>query len=86
MALNTRPRARQGWPAISARLGDPELGEVEAEELRRELRSCGALDAAVALAHEHVTLARHELDAADLPIALRSELGEFAQRAAERVR
>ena len=85
-ALIAHAATTPSWPAISARLGDPELGESEAEQLRRELRACGALDAAVALAQEHVTLARHELDAADLPVALRTELGEFAQRAAERVR
>jgi geranylgeranyl diphosphate synthase type II len=85
-ALIAHAATTPSWPAISARLGDPALDDDDAEVVRDELRRCGALDAAVALAAEHVTLARSELDAADLPAALRAELGEFAQRATERVR
>jgi geranylgeranyl pyrophosphate synthase len=85
-ALIAHAATTSSWPAISARLGDPALDDHHAEAIRDELRRCGALDAAVALADEHVTLARYELDAADLPAALRAELGEFAQRATERVR
>jgi geranylgeranyl pyrophosphate synthase len=85
-ALIAHAATTSSWPAISARLGDPALGDDDAEALREELRRCGALEAAVALAGEHVTLARYELDAAELPAQLRAELGDFAQRAAERVR
>jgi geranylgeranyl pyrophosphate synthase len=85
-ALIAHAATTPSWALISDRLGDPELGEAEADAIRQELLRCGALDAAVALADEHVTLARHELDAVDLPAGLRAELGDFAQRAAERVR
>jgi len=85
-ALIAHAATTPSWPAIRERLGDPSLDDESAAGLREELRSCGALDAALSLAHEHVTLARYELDTADLPPALRAELGEFAQRATERVR
>ncbi|GAA2022091.1 polyprenyl synthetase family protein [Agromyces tropicus] len=85
-ALIAHAATTAAWPSISSRLGDPALDDASATELREQLRACGALDAAIALADEHVTLARYELDAADLPVELRTELGEFAQRATERVR
>ncbi|GAA4382136.1 polyprenyl synthetase family protein [Agromyces bauzanensis] len=85
-ALTAHAATTDAWPAISARLGDPELDDGAAHLMRVALRECGALDAARRLADEHVTLARLELDAAHLPEALRAELGELAQHAAERAR
>lgn len=85
-ALTAHAATTDAWPAISARLGDPDLDDGAAHLMRVALRECGALDAARRLADEHVTLARLELDAADLPQALSAELGELAQRAAERAR
>ncbi|WP_353829101.1 polyprenyl synthetase family protein [Agromyces sp. SYSU T0242] len=85
-ALIAHAATTSAWPSIRARLGDPALDDEAAHELREQLRDCGALDAAVASAGEHVTLARYELETADLPAELRAELGEFAQRATERVR
>ncbi|MGR2753585.1 polyprenyl synthetase family protein [Agromyces arachidis] len=85
-ALVAHAATTPAWERIAARLGDPELDDDAAAELREALRDCGALDAAKNLAEEHVTLARYELDAVDLPTELRTELGEFAQRAMERVR
>jgi geranylgeranyl diphosphate synthase type II len=85
-ALIAHAATTDAWPSIAARFGDPTLDDDAATTLREALRDCGALDAATQLAQEHVTLARFELDAADLPHELRGELGEFAQRAMERVR
>jgi geranylgeranyl pyrophosphate synthase len=85
-ALTAHAATTGAWPAISARLGDPDLDDAAADTLRAALLDCGALDAARRLADEHVTLARFELDTADLPDALRTELGDLAQRAAERIR
>lgn len=85
-ALTAHAATTDAWPAISARLGDPDLEDGAAHLMRVALRECGALDAARRLADEHVTLARLELDTADLPGALKAELGELAERAAERAR
>ena len=85
-ALTAHAATTDAWPAISARLGDPDLDEGAAQLMRVALRECGALEAARRLADEHVTLARLELDTADLPGTLKAELGELAQRAAERAR
>ncbi|GAA1515405.1 geranylgeranyl diphosphate synthase type II [Agromyces terreus] len=74
------------WPRIAAGLGDPGLDEAEAEEMRAALRDCGALDTALRLADEHVTLARYELETAELPAPLAAELGAIALRAVERAR
>ncbi|WP_448809803.1 polyprenyl synthetase family protein [Agromyces bauzanensis] len=85
-ALTAHAATTDAWSAISARLGDPQLDDGTAALLRAALLDCGALDAARRLADEHLTLARLELDTADLPSALKAELGELAQRAAERAR
>ena len=85
-ALIAHAATTGAWPAISARLGDPQLDDAGADELRLALRECGALDAARRLADEHVTLARFELDTAELPASLRLQLGDLARRAAERAR
>ena len=85
-ALTAHAATTDAWPAISARLGDPELDDEDADVLRESMRECGALEAARRLAEEHVTLACFELDTAELPEALRAELGELARRAAGRVR
>jgi len=85
-ALTAHAATTGAWPAISARLGDPDLDDATADVLRSALLDCGALDAARRLADEHVTLARFELDTPDLPESLRTELGDLAQRAAERIR
>ncbi|HET8779435.1 MAG TPA: polyprenyl synthetase family protein, partial [Agromyces sp.] len=74
------------WPVLSPRLGDPDLDDAGADLMRAALIDCGALDEARRLADEHVALARFELDAAELPSALRSDLADLAQRAAERAR
>lgn len=85
-ALTAHAATTGAWPAISSRLGDPELDDDGADVLRAALRECGALEAARRLADEYVTLARYELDTDELPAALRAELGDLAQRAAERAR
>ena len=85
-ALTAHAATTSAWPVISARLGDPDLDDAAADALRSALLGCGALEAARRLADEHVTLARFELDTADLPESLRTELGDLAQRAAERIR
>jgi len=85
-AITAHAATTEAWPAISSRLGDPDLDDAGADVLRDALRACGALEAARRLADEYVTLARYELDAEELPSALRAELGELAQRAAERAR
>jgi len=85
-ALTAHAATTDAWPAIAARLGDPELDDAGADLLREALRSCGALEAARRLAADYATLARYELDTADLPPALCAELGELASRAAERAR
>jgi geranylgeranyl pyrophosphate synthase len=74
------------WPRVAAGLGDPALDEDEAEQMRSVLRDCGALETAVRLADEHVTLALYELEAADLPVELANGLGAIARRAVERAR
>ncbi|MDQ2698429.1 MAG: polyprenyl synthetase family protein [Actinomycetota bacterium] len=74
------------WPVLSGRLGDPGLDDVDADLMRAALVDCGALEEARRLADEHVALARFELDAAELPSALKSDLADLAQRAAERAR
>ena len=83
-ALTAHAATTDAWPAISARLGDPELDDAGADVLRVALLDCGALAAAQGLAQEYVTLARFELDTTELPDALRVELGDLAQRASER--
>jgi geranylgeranyl pyrophosphate synthase len=85
-ALIAHAATTASWPAIAERFGDPTLDDTAAVVLRETLRDCGALDAAKQLAEEHVTLARFELDTAELPADLKAELGDFAQRAMERVR
>ncbi|ANJ27288.1 polyprenyl synthetase family protein [Agromyces aureus] len=85
-ALIAHAATTSEWPRIAAGLGDPALDDAEADELREALRDCGALDTAMALAEEHVTLARYELDTADLPPELTAELGAIARRAVERAR
>jgi len=85
-ALIAHAATTSSWQAIAERFGDPALDDASAAVLRETLRDCGALDAAKRLAEEHVTLARYELDTSELPAELKSELGEFAQRAMERVR
>ena len=85
-ALTAHAATTGAWPAISSRLGDPELDDDAADLLREALRECGALTAARRLADEYVTLARYELDTEELPAALRSELDSLAQHAAERAR
>ncbi len=85
-ALTAHAATTDAWPSISGRLGDPELDDSGADLLREALLGCGALDAARRLADEYVTLARFELDTAELPEPLRTELGELAGRAAERAR
>lgn len=72
------------WPYIAARIG-ANISAVQAEEVRDALRECGAVDGAMRLAREQVTLAEFELDAADLPDGLRDELRVLAHRAIERV-
>ncbi|GAA1835969.1 polyprenyl synthetase family protein [Agromyces salentinus] len=74
------------WPRIAVGLGDPALEDAEAEDMRTALRDCGALDAAMRLADEHVTLALYELEAGNLPEPLASELAAIARRAVERAR
>jgi geranylgeranyl diphosphate synthase type II len=85
-ALTAHAATTDAWPAITARLGDPELDDDGADVVRAALLDCGALDSARRLAHEFATLARLELDTADLPTALKIELGGLAQRATERAR
>ena len=85
-ALTAHAATTGAWPAISSRLGDPDLDDDGAERLRAALLDCGALDAARRLADEYVTLARYELDTEELPEALRTELGDLAGRAMERAR
>lgn len=85
-ALIAHAATTSSWPSIAERFGDPLLDDDTADMLRDALRDCGALDAAKELAADHVTLARHELDTVELPHELKAELGEFAQRAMERVR
>jgi geranylgeranyl pyrophosphate synthase len=85
-ALTAHAATTDAWPAISARLGDPELDDETADVMRAALLDCGALDATRRLAQEFVTLARLELDSADLPSPLAAELVELAERAAERAR
>ena len=85
-ALTAHAATTGAWAWISGRLGDPELDDAGADELREALLGCGALDAARRLADEFVTLARFELDTAELPESLRTELGDLAGRAAERAR
>lgn len=85
-ALTAHAATTEAWSAISARLGDPDLDDGTAALLRAALVDCGALDAARRLADEHVVLAHLELETADLPSTLKAELGELAQRAAERAR
>ncbi|BDZ53342.1 polyprenyl synthetase family protein [Agromyces marinus] len=85
-ALIAHAAATTAWPEIRDRLGDPALDDAGASALRERLRGCGALDAAVASAAEHVTLALHELEGAEVPLQLRSELAGFAQQAIGRVR
>ncbi|WP_173921563.1 polyprenyl synthetase family protein [Agromyces sp. Marseille-P2726] len=85
-ALTAHAATTDAWPFISTRLGDPALDDEGADSVRAALLDCGALDAARRLADEHVALARFELDAAELPDALKVTLAELAERAAERSR
>lgn len=84
--LTAHAATTDSWAVVSARLGDPGLDDDGADALRAVLLDCGALDEARRLADEHVALARFELDAAELPSALKSDLADLAQRAAERAR
>jgi geranylgeranyl pyrophosphate synthase len=85
-ALTAYAATTDAWKSISTRLGDPDLDDEGADLLRAALLDCGALDEARRLADEHVALARFELDAAELSSALKSDLSDLAQRAAERAR
>ncbi|HET8779706.1 MAG TPA: polyprenyl synthetase family protein [Agromyces sp.] len=85
-ALTAHAATTDAWGFISPRLGDPGLDDEGADLLRTALVDCGALDAARRLADEHVSLARFELDAAELPDTLKSTLADLAERAAERTR
>lgn len=84
--LTAHAATTDAWTVLSARLGDPGLDDDEADVLRAALLDCGALDEARRLADEHVALARFELDAAELPSALKTDLADLAQQAAERAR
>ncbi|HET6673220.1 MAG TPA: polyprenyl synthetase family protein [Agromyces sp.] len=84
--LTAHAATTDAWPVFSPRLGNPDLDDDGAAVLRAALLDCGALDEARRLADEHVALARFELDAAELPSTLKSELADLAQQAADRAR
>lgn len=85
-ALTAYAASTTAWRSIAQRFGDPQLDDSGASLMRTALLDCGALDAARRLADEHVALARFELDEAELPSAVKRELVDLAESAAERVR
>ena len=86
-ALTAHAATTDAWPAISARLGDPELDDAAADVLRSALLDCGALDgrptARRRARHPRALRARHGRTARR---RCATELGDLAQRAAERIR
>lgn len=72
------------WPYIAARIGR-DIDAAKADEVREALRDCGAVDEAMRIAREHVTLASLELDSSEIPETLRTELRSLAARAIDRV-
>ena len=72
------------WDDIAPYLGDPELSEERADELRATLQTCGAKSAAESRIAEHAALARAELAA--LPYELAERLEHLVSELLERVR
>jgi geranylgeranyl diphosphate synthase type II len=72
------------WAELGPYLGDPDLTEERAAEMRRLLVHCGAHDAALARVQEHTALARAELAA--LPFDLADRLETLVSELVERVR
>ncbi|WJY00619.1 polyprenyl synthetase family protein [Curtobacterium sp. 458] len=72
------------WPELSQHLGDPDLTEERAAELRATLVSCGAKSAAEQRVAEHTALARAEL--AGLPYDLADRLESIVSELVERAR
>ncbi|ROP74878.1 polyprenyl synthetase family protein [Curtobacterium sp. PhB115] len=71
------------WPELSPYLGDPDLTEERAAELRATLVTCGARAAAESRIAEHVALARAELSGLPYDLADRLEglVNELVERA-----
>jgi geranylgeranyl diphosphate synthase type II len=74
------------WDSIAPYIGKPDLSEIEADGVRRELRACGALHVAQALAREHAERAVELLDTPTVPAGLRLALADLANSAVNRCR
>lgn len=72
------------WPDLEPYLGDPDLTEARADEVRATLVSCGARGAAEARVADHTALARAEL--ARLPYELADRLEALVTELVERAR
>lgn len=72
------------WPDLEPYLGDPDLTEARADEVRATLVSCGARSAAEARVADHTALARAEL--ARLPYDLADRLEALVTELVERAR
>lgn len=72
------------WPLIAPLLGKPDLTETEAEQVRAQLRACGAPDAVDALARAYAGRAVAALGTALVPDVLRDALTQLAQTAVTR--
>jgi len=76
----------KSWPLIAHLVGKPDLSCDEAESIRSVLVSSGSRGFAEGLARTYTTEALAHLNCADIPEALRLELGSLAATVLERVK
>ncbi|MEC5150045.1 polyprenyl synthetase family protein [Cryobacterium sp. GrIS_2_6] len=74
------------WPAIAPFVGKADLTQDEAEEAKRLLRTCGALQSTDELAIDHARRAVAALDIAAIPVVLRTTLTQLADTSVNRSR
>jgi geranylgeranyl diphosphate synthase type II len=85
-ALVAHAGTTSAWAGIAPFIGKADLNEEEAERVRVDLRSCGALSAAQQLADDHVREAIQVLDSRVIPPGLRLTLADLADSAVNRCR
>lgn len=80
-ALVAHARTTPAWPVVAAHLGDPDLTEADAEEVRAVLVRHGSRDFVESLVDAHLTGAREAARRAGVPGELITALTAWAQAA-----
>ncbi len=83
-ALIAHAGTTSAWSAIAPFIGKTDLTEREAEFVKTQLRDCGAMETASALAIDHADRAIAALDTPLVPTELRATLTALAQRSVNR--